>query len=145
MFFAKPLQRSNLCASHRQRRWLTHGELNPPDHSTPTCRWTGTAYHGLQGRPSTITPRHTKSAIAGLTESRETAAAICSSLRRRQGDRAKGNVNETDIQEFCRDQQTGSVYFSRVARTYRVFIDELADGAEQILSSDAKNLRVMPS
>jgi hypothetical protein len=27
MFFAKPLQRSNLCASHRQRRWLTHGEL----------------------------------------------------------------------------------------------------------------------
>ena len=26
MFFAKPLQRSNLCASHRQRRWLTHGE-----------------------------------------------------------------------------------------------------------------------
>ena len=30
MFFAKPLQRSNLCASHRQRRWLTHGELKPP-------------------------------------------------------------------------------------------------------------------
>ena len=29
MFFAKPLQRSNLCASHRQRRWLTHGELTP--------------------------------------------------------------------------------------------------------------------
>ena len=29
MFFAKPLQRSNLCASHRQRRWLTHGELIP--------------------------------------------------------------------------------------------------------------------
>ena len=28
MFFAKPLQRSNLCASHRQRRWLTHGELS---------------------------------------------------------------------------------------------------------------------
>ena len=28
MFFAKPLQRSNLCASHRQRRWLTHGELD---------------------------------------------------------------------------------------------------------------------
>ena len=27
MFFDKPLQRSNLCASHRQRRWLTHGEL----------------------------------------------------------------------------------------------------------------------
>ena len=27
MFFAKPLQRSNLCASHRQRRWLTHAEL----------------------------------------------------------------------------------------------------------------------
>ena len=25
--FAQPLQRSNLCASHRQRRWLTHGEL----------------------------------------------------------------------------------------------------------------------
>ena len=23
MFFASPLQRSNLCASHRQRRWLT--------------------------------------------------------------------------------------------------------------------------
>ena len=30
MFFAKPLQRSNLCASHRQRRWLTHGELKEP-------------------------------------------------------------------------------------------------------------------
>ena len=29
MFFAKPLQRSNLCASHRQRRWLTHGESAP--------------------------------------------------------------------------------------------------------------------
>ncbi len=27
IFFDKPLQRSNLCASHRQRRWLTHGEL----------------------------------------------------------------------------------------------------------------------
>ena len=24
IFFAQPLQRSNLCASHRQRRWLTY-------------------------------------------------------------------------------------------------------------------------
>ena len=34
MFFAKPLQRSNLCASHRQRRWLTHGELFTGTHLT---------------------------------------------------------------------------------------------------------------
>ena len=32
MFFAKPLQRSNLCASHRQRRWLTHGELEEQEY-----------------------------------------------------------------------------------------------------------------
>ena len=39
MFFAKPLQRSNLCASHRQRRWLTHGEL---DRAVP-WQWNGSA------------------------------------------------------------------------------------------------------
>ena len=36
MFFAKPLQRSNLCASHRQRRWLTHGELTARKPRRPT-------------------------------------------------------------------------------------------------------------
>ena len=38
MFFAKPLQRSNLCASHRQRRWLTHGELGAANLITPAKR-----------------------------------------------------------------------------------------------------------
>ena len=28
IFFAQPLQRSNLCASHRQRRWLTYLSYN---------------------------------------------------------------------------------------------------------------------
>ena len=47
MFFAKPLQRSNLCASHRQRRWLTHGELtktqvaDPQDGGLESCREPG--------------------------------------------------------------------------------------------------------
>ena len=30
--FAQPLQRSNLCASHRQRRWLTYlKRVSPPE------------------------------------------------------------------------------------------------------------------
>ena len=59
MFFAKPLQRSNLCASHRQRRWLTHGELSPRSAKPTWVRSTvpatpsvsSTPWPGCSGRP----------------------------------------------------------------------------------------------
>ena len=50
MFFAKPLQRSNLCASHRQRRWLTHGELNGGEAGIRTLGRGFSPYNGLANR-----------------------------------------------------------------------------------------------
>ena len=54
MFFAKPLQRSNLCASHRQRRWLTHGELDTLCVTVASsgcgAGWSGRADRTVMGR-----------------------------------------------------------------------------------------------
>ena len=55
MFFAKPLQRSNLCASHRQRRWLTHGELSRIWLTDPQHAWFTTGLEPITygvGQPS---------------------------------------------------------------------------------------------
>ena len=58
MFFAKPLQRSNLCASHRQRRWLTHGELGEATVPPRGVMWPGERERLLRheiDRPAALT------------------------------------------------------------------------------------------
>ena len=72
MFFAQPLQRSNLCASHRQRRWLTYLSYEG------LCRWNdavGAYQRYLDLAPASPTTTALKWHVVAIMENQERARA----------------------------------------------------------------------